>query len=299
MEEQADVDASQDASDPTALDRSVDPDAGRRGGRNLPVAIGVGVLLAGLFLGSLFTDPARFTAVVVLITVVAVWEAGTELATTRHTVARPVLVVGALVMGVATHTLGVQGQSLGMLVLVLGAFGWELASQPRVDVVGKLGTTLLLGGWVVYLASFGILLVNRDEGGQAAALVVLGAAIIGDIGAYAVGRLLGRTPIAPSVSPNKTWEGLVGGVVVAAGLAAWALPLVDPELFPSPVEPAVIAALCALAGFFGDLVESMVKRDVGLKNLGSLLPGHGGLLDRVDGLLLAMPVGYYALELVT
>lgn len=275
------------------------PTATPTAGRNLPVAIGVGVVLAGLFLGSLFTSPIAFTTLVVALMSLAVWEAGTTLATTRFTVARPVLVVAAVVLGYATHFLGAPGQVLGLLVLTLGAFAWELASHPREDVVGKLGTTLLLGAWVPFLGSFAMLLITREDGAVAGTLVVAGGAIVGDIGAYAVGRLLGRHRIAPTVSPNKTWEGLVGGVVVSAGVAAVAMPLVDGELFADPLDAALIAGLSALAGFFGDLSESMVKRDVGLKDLGSLLPGHGGVLDRVDGLLLALPVGYYALELLT
>ncbi len=278
--------------------RSVDPDAGRAGGRNLPVAIAVGVVLGGVFLWSLFTDPLVFTVVVVLCTMFAVWETGTTLATTERTVARPVLLVTAVVLGGATYALGPQGQTLGMLVLVLGAFGWELAATPREDSVGKLSITIFLGSWIVFLASFAILLVNRESGGVAAMLAVGGGAIFGDIGAYAVGRLVGRTKIAPTVSPNKTWEGLVGGIVFSAVTAWFVLPLVDGELFADPLDGAIIAALSALAGFFGDLAESMVKRDLGLKDLGRMLPGHGGVLDRVDALLLALPVGYYALELV-
>ena len=279
-------------------DRAADRDAGLPGGRNLPMAIAVGVGLAGVFLWSLFTDPLAFAVVVVVATMVAVWETGTTLATTQRTVARPVLLVTAVVMGGATYVLGPQGQTLGLLVLVLGAFGWELAAAPREDSVGKLSVTIFLGAWIVFLASFAILLVNRDSGGVAAMLAVGGGAIIGDIGAYAVGRLVGRTRIAPTVSPNKTWEGLVGGIVSSAVAGWFVLPLVDAELFADPVDGAVIAALAALAGFFGDLAESMVKRDLGLKDLGRLLPGHGGVLDRIDALLLSLPVGYYALELV-
>lgn len=285
------------AGDPSA--RSGDPDAGRLGGRNLPVAIAVGVALAALFLWSLFTDPLALTIVVILVTMFAVWETGTTLATTQRSVARPVLLVTAVAMGGATYVLGPQGQTLGLLVLVLGAFGWELAATPREDSVGKLSVTVFLGCWVVFLASFAILLVNRERGGVAAMLAVGGGAIVGDVGAYVVGRLFGRTRIAPSISPNKTWEGLLGGVVASAVTAWFVLPLVDGELFADPKDAALIAALAALAGFFGDLAESLVKRDLGLKDLGRMLPGHGGVLDRVDALLLALPVGYYALELVT
>lgn len=277
---------------------AVDPDAERPGGRNLPVAIGVGVVLAGLFLGSLFTDPLAFAVVVILCTMFAVWETGTTLATTQRTVARPVLLVTAVTLGGATYVLGPQGQTLGLLVLVLGAFGWELAATPREDSVGKLSITIFLGCWIVFLASFAILLANRETSGVAAMLAVGGGAIVGDIGAYAVGRLIGRTSIAPTISPNKTWEGLVGGLVTSAVAAWFVLPLVDAELFADPMDGVLIATLAAVAGFFGDLAESMVKRDLGLKDLGRMLPGHGGVLDRVDGLLLALPVGYYALELV-
>lgn len=270
----------------------------RRGGRNLPAAIAVGVVLAALFVGSLLVDPWALTAVVIAVTTLATWEAGTRLAETDRVVARPVLVVAAVLTGVATHVLGVQGQLLGVLVLVLGAFAWELASAPRQRVVAKLGTTVMLGLWVVFLASYAILLITRDEGGAAAILAVAGGAILGDIGAYAVGRLVGRTRIAPTVSPNKTWEGLVGGLATAAVAGWFVLPLVDEVLFGDPVVAAAVAALAALAGFFGDLAESMVKRDVGLKDLGAMLPGHGGMLDRIDGLLFALPVGYYTLELL-
>lgn len=276
-----------------------DPAAGRIGGRNLPVAIAVGLVLAAIFLGSLFTDPLLFSVVVIICTMFAVWETGTTLAENGLTVARPVLLVTAVALGGATHVLGPQGQTLGLLVLVLGAFGWELAASPREDSVGKLSITIFLGAWVVFLASFAILLVNRPSGGVAAMLAVGGGAIFGDIGAYAVGRAVGRHHVAPTVSPNKTWEGLVGGLVTAAVVAWFALPAVDGELFERPADAALIAALAALAGFFGDLAESMVKRDLGLKDLGRMLPGHGGVLDRIDALLLALPVGYYALELVT
>jgi phosphatidate cytidylyltransferase len=269
------------------------------GGRNLPIAILVGAALGAVFLWSLFTDPLAFTLVVVLCTMFAVWETGTTLAEQDRTVARPVLLVTAIVLGGATHVLGPQGQVLGMLVLVLGTFGWELAATPRQDSVGKLSITMFLGSWIVFLASFAILLVNREQSGVAAMLAVGGGAIFGDIGAYAVGRLVGRTHVAPSVSPNKTWEGLLGGLVTAGALAWFVLPEVDGQLFADPVDGAVIAVVAALAGFFGDLTESMVKRDLGVKDLGTMLPGHGGVLDRIDGLLLALPVGYYALELVT
>lgn len=268
-------------------------------GRNLPVAIAVGVVLVVAFLGTLYTSTLAFTGVVVLFAVVGVLETGHVLATLDppQPVARPVLVAGVVVLLVGAHVLGPAGQTLGLLVLLLGGFVWNLALLPRVDVVTKLGATTLLGMWVGLLASYAVLLANRPDDGPTAVLAVLGAAILGDIGGYLFGRLLGRHRIAPTVSPNKTWEGLLGGMFLAGVLAALVLPRVG-DLFDGPLPAVAVAVLCVLAGFVGDLAESMVKRDLGVKDLGTLLPGHGGVLDRVDGLLVALPVGYYALELL-
>jgi phosphatidate cytidylyltransferase len=269
-----------------------------RSGRNLPVAIGVGVVLGGTFLGSLFLDPLAFTLVIVTLSVIAVLEASSVLQglATPRPVSRPVLVVGVVTIQLGAWLLGPEGQTLGLLVLVLGAFVWSLVALPRQDVVAKLGTTILLGCWVGLLASYGVLLATLDDG-VVAVLAVVGAAIMGDIGGYAFGRLFGRTRIAPTVSPNKTWEGLVGGVVLAGVLAWFVLPLVG-DLFERPLVGVAVAVLSVLAGFVGDLTESMVKRDLGVKDLGDLLPGHGGILDRVDGLLLALPVGYHVVQLL-
>jgi phosphatidate cytidylyltransferase len=189
------------------------------------------------------------------------------------------------------------GQAVGVLVLFLGTIAWLLADARRHDVVRTLATTLLLGLWTGFLGSFAVLLVNRPEDGAIAVLAVIGSAVFGDIGGYATGVMLGRHKIAPHISPNKTVEGLVGGVVVTAVLAAVVLPLVG-DLF-DVTSAVAVAVVCVLAGFVGDLTESMIKRDLGVKDLGRVIPGHGGILDRVDGILLALPVGFYVVSLLT
>lgn len=272
-------------------------DAARHvGGRDLPVAIVVGVVLAGIFLGSLFWHPLAFTLVVGSLTLLAYVESAKVLRPVDVRIEVPVLVVATAVMLGGAYQAGRDGQVVGLVVLFLGAVLWLLADSHRRDTVRTLATTCLFGLWVGFLASFAVLL-RLGEDGTVAALAVIGAAIFTDIGGYAVGVWKGRTPIAPSVSPNKTWEGLLGGLVVAAALAALVLPRVGDTF--TPLSAVVIAVVCGLAGFLGDLVESMIKRDLGVKDLGDLLPGHGGVLDRVDGILLALPVGYYAVELLT
>lgn len=267
------------------------------GGRDLPVAIVVGLVLAALFLGSIFWDPLAFTVVVALFVSAAAIESAAELRRIGVPTAVPAVLLGGLVTVFGAYRSQHAGQAAGVLVLFLGGLVWLLADPDRRDVVLTLGMTLLLGIWTGFLGSFGVLLVNRPDDGAIAVLAVIGAAIFGDIGGYAVGVRFGRHKIAPSVSPNKSWEGLVGGLVLASVLAALVLPRFG-DLF-TPATAAGVAVVCVLAGFVGDLAESMVKRDLGIKDLGSILPGHGGILDRVDAILLAMPVGFFAIAMLT
>lgn len=267
------------------------------GGRDLRVAIAVGVVLAGVFLVSTFWHPLALTCVIAAFVALTTMESAAELRRVGVVTAVPAMLLGGLVMVFGAYRSQHAGQAAGLLVLFLGAILWLLADPERRNVVSNLGMTMLLGTWLGLLGSFGVLLVNRPDDGPVAVLAVIGAAIFGDIGGYAVGVRFGRTKIAPSVSPNKSAEGLAGGLVVAAVLAGLILPAVG-DLF-TPVSAVVVALVSVLAGFLGDLTESMIKRDLGIKDFGSLLPGHGGLLDRVDGILMAMPVGFFAIALLT
>ncbi|MBW3658287.1 MAG: phosphatidate cytidylyltransferase, partial [Actinobacteria bacterium] len=183
-----------------------------------------------------------------------------------------------------------------VLTLFFGAVAWELADGGRRDVVRSLSTTLLFGLWLPFLASYAVLLISRPVDGAVATLAVVGGAIFTDIGGYFVGTRFGRHKIAPSVSPAKSWEGLLGGLVLSALIGALVLPNIG-DLFDVPTA-IVLPVLAGLAGFIGDLTESMVKRDLGVKDLGTIIPGHGGVLDRVDGIVFALPVGYYVLEVM-
>lgn len=264
-------------------------------GRNVRAAIATGVGLGGLFLGSLFWDPLAFTVVIAGLVVIASVEVAHVLEAAGVRVATAVLVVGSLVTLGGAHELGHQGQVIGLLTLFLGSVAWLLADERRHDVVRTLTITVLLGVWVGFGASFGVLLAG-DANGTERVLLVVGAAIFTDIGGYVVGSLIGRHKVAPTVSPNKSWEGLVGGVGLAAALGALVLPALGDQF--TAAQAAGIAGACGLAAFFGDLTESMIKRDLGIKDLGDLLPGHGGILDRVDGILLALPIGFFAIELI-
>lgn len=270
---------------------------GHVGGRNLPVAIASGVLLAGAFLGSLFWHPAAFTAVVCTLLVIALFESSSVLAEIDVPMLAIPATIGALTTTIGAYHDGPNGQVVGMATLFLVTVGWMLVSRDRREVVRTLTMTLFFGVWVGLLASYAILLATRGVEPRVATLGIIGGAVVGDIGGFAFGVAFGRHKVAPSVSPNKTWEGLIGGIAVAAVLGALVLPAVG-DLFDTGTG-AAIGAFSAFGGFVGDLVESMLKRDLGVKDLGRIIPGHGGVLDRVDGILVALPLGYYVLELLT
>lgn len=266
------------------------------GGRNLPVAIVSGLVLGGLFIGTVFWHPAAFSAVIGLLVAIALVESGRILAAYGWPTSVPVLLAAAAILLVGTYHAGTAGQTGGLAALFVGTLLWQLVDPRRTGVLRAVAATTLLGVWVPFLASYGVLLVTRPVDAEAATLGTIGAAVFTDIGGFAFGVKLGRHKIAPAISPSKSWEGLVGGLAVTAGVAVLVLPRVG-DLFDVPTA-LVLAVAVGLAGFVGDLAESMLKRDVGTKDLGMLVPGHGGVLDRVDGILLAMPVGYYVLELL-
>lgn len=275
-------------------------DASRRrgevGGRNLPVAIGVGVVLAAILIGATFWHPAAFTLLIGVLIALACVEAGRVLRPVGVQLEVPVLIVACGVMLLGAYQARHAGQAVGVGVLFLGGVLWQLSDTRRRDVVRTLAATTMFGLWVGFLASFGVLLITRPEAAPVATIGVIGVAIFADIGAFAFGVAFGKRRIAPTISPNKTWEGFLGGLLVATIVAVVVLPLLSDRF--SVLDAAILALACGSAAFVGDLVESMIKRDLGVKDLGDLLPGHGGVLDRVDGILFALPVGFYTVELL-
>jgi phosphatidate cytidylyltransferase len=148
--------------------------------------------------------------------------------------------------------------------------------------------------WIGVGLGFFILLRHLPEHGVLALYTVLFAVWAGDTFAYLAGRLLGRHKMAPSTSPGKTWEGFVFGTAATIG-AAFLILYQDRHDFLSIAQSLVLGVIVALAGPLGDLFESLLKRDAGVKDSGSLLGGHGGMLDRLDAFLFAAPAAYFAI----
>jgi phosphatidate cytidylyltransferase len=206
---------------------------------------------------------------------------------------RPNLLVGylaALFLLAVTQWAGVAAIAGGVMALLALLFLWGMGGQLGHHLVGRMAVTSLGVLWVG-LGFAHLLLLRSLAHGLALAVLVVGIAWVGDTFAFFVGRALGRRRMAPRISPKKTVEGAIGGLVGAI-LFALGVKLYSDWL---PVEAALILGLVGgLAGQWGDLFESAIKRDLQVKDSGRLLPGHGGVLDRFDSLLFAGAAVYWA-----
>jgi phosphatidate cytidylyltransferase len=255
---------------------------------DLTMRIGSALAVFGLFLGSLLLGGWWFTLFIILVMVVSVGELYATLRTRGY---RPLALfglLGAVLMGVGAHNAGpmaIAGWAVAMGAVTILFF--SLAARPY--ALANTAVTILGLSWVGMLA-FAILIAGGPHPvAHIFFLVILVAS--NDIGAYFVGRSFGRRPLAPVVSGSKTVEGLIGGFLL--GLVVAAVLIVFPPWEQIQITEALVAAvLVGVLTPIGDLAESMVKRSLNVKDMGSVLPGHGGMLDRIDGFLFAVPALY-------
>jgi phosphatidate cytidylyltransferase len=198
---------------------------------------------------------------------------------------------------VATYTKGERAIPIVVVLLVALTFVWHLVGvDERADPVRSTGATVLVFCWVGLFGSYAALLLAPSNFPTRTGVAFLIAAIISsvfyDIGALAAGTWLGRHPLS-AASPNKTWEGLFGGTVVCLLFTTVIVQAIHPWTLG---KAALLGLLVAIVSPLGDLGESLVKRRLGLKDIGRLMPGHGGLLDRVDGLLFVLPTTFYLVQ---
>jgi len=240
---------------------------------------------------------AVFNLLVILFSARALW----ELTRMLEQAGRPVQRRLGVLAGVAvTASFGASRMldplMLPVLVLTLAAGVIFAAPVFRgTPAIEPAANTLLAVMYVGWLLGYGILLHHTSPRGDELILFVVGVTWIGETAAYAVGSTLGRHPLAPVVSPKKTVEGgiaqVVASMAAAAGLGAWLLPAC------APAAMVAIGALLGVVGQIGDLAESVLKRTVGLKDTAAIIPGHGGVLDRIDSLLFNLPAFYYVSRL--
>jgi len=251
-----------------------------RAGRDLPAAIVSGVVLGIAIVGSLVVWKPAFMVIVVAAVLVAVWELGHAFASGEiHIARRPVMVGGAVVVLVA-FLYGSPALVTATAVTALATMLWRLrggVSGYVADVTASVFTLV----YVPFLGGFVALLLAEDRGELAIVTFIL-VTIASDIGGYAVGVLVGKHPMAPVISPKKSWEGFAGSAVSCV-VVGWLT--VDLLLDGRWWVGVVLGLVSVVMATLGDLCESVVKRDLGIKDMSQIIPGHGGLMDRLDSLL--------------
>ena len=269
------------------------------GGRNLPAAIGVGLALAAVFFGLLKVG----SWAILIMVLVALGLAALEFFTSAQNLGyRPATLLGlAAVVGLplGAYHRGFEAYPIVFALLLVTGMCWFLFDVESQHVTANLAVTLLGVCWVGGLGSFAALILARQHGDAILIGAVLGT-IAYDIGGYVIGSTTGQSKIAPRVSPNKTYEGLIGGMLLSIVVTTLVLNRF-PGVYPwsaSMLDCFWLGIAIAAVAPIGDLAQSMIKRDMGVKDMGTLLPGHGGIFDRFDALLFVLPATYFVADLV-
>ncbi|MEV7440332.1 phosphatidate cytidylyltransferase [Streptomyces sp. NPDC056257] len=263
------------------------PPPKKRAGRDLRAAIGVGVGLGAVIFASLLIVKAVFVGVIVVAVVVGLWELTSRLQEKKGIKAPLVpLAVGGAAMVIAGYVRGAEGAWVAMALTVLAVLVWRMTEPPE-DYLKDVTAGAFAAFYVPFLATFVAMLLTADDGPERVITFLL-LTVVSDTGAYAVGWRFGKTKLAPRISPGKTREGLFGAVAFAMAAGALCMEfLIEGGAW---WQGLLLGLAVAVSATLGDLGESMIKRDLGIKDMGTLLPGHGGIMDRLDSLLPTAPV---------
>ncbi|MEQ6023902.1 phosphatidate cytidylyltransferase [Streptomyces salinarius] len=263
------------------------PPQKKSAGRDLGAAIGVGVGLGVVIIASLFVVKEVFVGVIAVAVVVGLWEL-TKRLEERKGIKAPLvpLAIGGAAMVVAGYARGAEGAWVAMALTALAVLVWRMTEPPE-GYLKDVTAGLFAAFYVPFLATFVAMMLMADDGAWRV-LVFLILTVVSDTGAYAVGWRFGKKKLAPRISPGKTREGLLGAVAFAMVAGALCMQfLIDDGVW---WQGLLLGLAVAVSATLGDLGESMIKRDLGIKDMGTLLPGHGGIMDRLDSLLPTAPV---------
>ena len=268
-----------------------EPEKSSRAGRNVPVAIGVGLGLGAIITVPLFS-PFRwlFIGVLVAAVLLGIYEIVKSLRLLGALPPMPPLMLGGAATIVLAYREGAEALFLGLVLTVLACLAWRMA-DPAEGFLRDVAAATFTAAYVPFLAGFCALLAMPADGPRRVTAFIA-VVVCSDVGGYAAGVLFGKHPMAPTVSPKKSWEGFAGSLTacaIAGAIFFWTLFDANPLL-------GVVYGLAVVGtATLGDLGESMVKRDIGIKDMGTLLPGHGGIMDRLDSLLPTAPVAWLLL----
>lgn len=274
------------------------PAKASKAGRNLPAAIAVGVALGGTAIGILLFAPIWWLALLAAAIGMATHEVIRRLREHGYVIPVVPLMVGGQAMIWLSWPWGVAGTLGAFGATVVTAMVWRLVGQglgvQPVNYLRDISASVFLATWVPLFASFSALLIFQENGG-ARVFTVIATVVFADIGGYTAGVLFGKHPMAPAISPKKSWEGLAGSLLfgITASVLSVMFLLHQPAWVGLP-----LGLMLVITGVLGDLVESQVKRDMGIKDMGTLLPGHGGMMDRIDAMLPAAVAGWIVLTLL-
>ena len=256
-----------------------------KAGRNLPAAIAVGVVLLGALLVGLLFSPVAIAVIAAGFSAVGVWEVSRALEVRGIKVPHVPVLVGAVAVPLAAYFGGTEA-----LAMALAGTGIAILLWRTIDTAQGALRSILAGVfvvlWIPFLLSFALLLLREPEG-QTRVAVLLLLVVSNDTFGYLVGAIFGKHPMAPKISPKKSWEGFGGSAAGATviGILSAVFFLDQPWWFGLVLAVATVAAATA-----GDFSESMIKRELGVKDMSNLLPGHGGAMDRLDSVVFASPV---------
>ncbi|MGH1978763.1 phosphatidate cytidylyltransferase [Rothia sp. L_38] len=258
-----------------------------KAGRNLPAAITVGLVLGALLAVGLFFVPLILVLLAAAAVSVGTWEVCHGLNQKRG-MGIPVIpaVTTAFIMPFAAYYGGGPWLIFTVVASILVLIGWRIVGERDGMIMSIMGSIFVMS-WVPFMISLALLLY-REDSGPGKVLMILLMAIGNDTWGYIAGVKWGKTPMAPKISPKKTWEGFAGSMVgsIIVGMIC-SLFIGDPWWYGL-----VVAIFLVIASTAGDLGESMVKREIGIKDMSNILPGHGGVMDRLDSIVFAIAIGY-------
>ena len=261
-----------------------------RAGRNLPAAVAIGAVLGAIVLVTLFTVKATFLAYVGAVVALGLWELRQALLERGISLPLVPLAAGCAAMFTLAYWYGAQAALAATALTLVVLLAWRLPGGSG-GYLRDVTASVFTLAYVPLLGVFVPLMLSMPNGAKRVLIFVV-LAICSDIGGYVAGILIGRHPMAPAISPKKTWEGFGGSIAACLAAGAIMLPLL---LHGHVWQGLILGAAAVAAATLGDLVESMIKRDLEIKDLGTVFPGHGGAMDRLDSLLVVAPVAWLLL----